>query len=159
MRVAVAARRRRGPLVRPPRERGSVSVFLAIGLTAVFMIISLSVDGGGELREQQRAVDYAAEAARTGGQQINIQQAITGSQAILNRAKATQAVMAYLRTASAQDGVTFDMSKVNVFFDNDVTIGVTVTIEYSASMLSFFDLSENGTVPITGTARAVLVEQ
>lgn len=76
------------------RDSGGISILLAICLTAVLMVIGLSVDGGGVMRTTQRADDIAAEAARVGGQAINVQAAIAGSPHLLDTRDSGAAVTA-----------------------------------------------------------------
>jgi hypothetical protein len=51
-------------------EAGSVTVFLAITVTGLLILVGLVADGGAKLRATQRADTIAAEAARTAGQAI-----------------------------------------------------------------------------------------
>ena len=54
----------------PRDERGSITIWLAIASFAMMVLVGLAVDLGGQVHAQQRAHDIAAQAARTGGQQV-----------------------------------------------------------------------------------------
>jgi Flp pilus assembly protein TadG len=140
------------------RDRGGISILLAIGLTAIMTIIGLSVDGGGELRAQQRANDIAAEAARAGGQAIDVQKAISGTPptsaqllpncpAVATEANCpvVRAVDAYLAQAGATGTVTIAADHAH--------LTVTVTIVYHTVMISFLGFD---TYTVTGRATAAL---
>ena len=60
------------------RERGSVTVWLALASFVMIVVVGLAVDLTGQVHAQQRARDLAAQAARVGGQQINTPRAIRG---------------------------------------------------------------------------------
>ena len=136
------------------RDSGGVSILFAIGMTAVMLIIGLSVDGGGQLRETQRASDIAAEAARAGGQQIDVADAIAGRPTVLDQTAARAAVQSYLDQAAADDGIT--VRHYSVSFPDTLHISVSVQLEYHTAVLTFIgvrDLTANG----SGTAALVLV--
>jgi Flp pilus assembly protein TadG len=137
-----------------PRDRGGISILFAIGMTAVMMIIGLSVDGGGRIREAQRANDIAAEAARAGGQQIDVVDAIAGAPTVLDQDAARAAVQSYLNQAAAADGIT--VHSYSVSFPDTLHISVTLQLDYHTVVLAFIgvgNLTANG----SGTAALVLV--
>ncbi|NLE97019.1 MAG: hypothetical protein GX596_03385 [Propionibacterium sp.] len=53
-------------------ERGAIAVWTAVALPAFIIVIGLGVDYSGHTRATQEARAVAAEAARTGGQQISL---------------------------------------------------------------------------------------
>jgi Flp pilus assembly protein TadG len=132
--------------IRGRDDKGGISILLAIGLTAILMIIGLSVDGGGVMRESHRADDIAAEAARAGGQEINIQQAIGGNPLVLDPVAVSIAVQQYLANAGANGSVTIATDRAH--------LTVTVTLVYRTVMLGFMGIN---TYTVTGTATAALV--
>ena len=71
--------RRRGG--RSPDERGSISVWAVTIAPAMIILAGLAVDGGGKVHAEQRAMHLAAEAARVGGQQLHMDQAVHGVRA------------------------------------------------------------------------------
>jgi Flp pilus assembly protein TadG len=122
-----------------------VSILLAVGITAIIMVIGAAVDGGGRLREAQRAQDIAAEAARAGGQEINTGQAIAGGSKVLDPDAAIAAAQGYLHSAGV----------VGTAVVVDTThIKVTVTIPYHTVLLGFMGI-DTLTVSATATAAAV----
>ena len=81
-------------LLRPPtsdREAGSVTVFLAITVTGLLILVGLVADGGAKLRAAQRADAIAAEAARAAGQVIDLPAAVGGSAVRVDRQAAVEA--------------------------------------------------------------------
>jgi hypothetical protein len=131
---------------RLPRDAGTVSFIIAIGLLAVVLIAGLVVDDGGRLREIQRAQNLAAEAARAGGQAIVAGQAISGGAKVVDPTAAVAAARAYLSAA----GVT---GTVSVARDRR-HLTVTVTIIYHTLILGIVGKDR---FPVTGSATAVLV--
>ena len=59
-------------------ERGSISIWLAVSSFVMMILVGLAVDLGGQVHAKQRAHDIAAEAARTGGEQVQAAPAIKG---------------------------------------------------------------------------------
>lgn len=52
-------------------EEGSISTWAVLGALVLAICVGLAVDLGGQIHAKQRAYDIAAEAARTGAQQIS----------------------------------------------------------------------------------------
>ena len=129
------------------RDRGSVSILFATGLLAVLMIIGVSVDAGGQLRSAAYANNIAAAAARTGAQQINLNQAIPGGAKVIDQAMATAAVNAYVGGVGAK-------AAPPVFSSNGLQITVTVTVTYRTEVLWIVNVN---TLTVTGTATATLL--
>jgi hypothetical protein len=142
-------RDRRGDQFDRARDAGRVSVFLAIGLFAVFMIIGLSVDGAGQLFAMQRAHNIAAEAARAGGQAIDEGQAIDGGRKVLDPVAAPAAAKAY-RNAAGGTG-----AEPVIDLDGQA-ISVDVDLTYEPIMLSFFGWGNE--IVVHGTAKAQLLD-
>ncbi|MFE9206063.1 hypothetical protein [Micromonospora sp. NPDC007230] len=132
-------------------ESGRVSIFLAVAMTGVLVIISLAYDGAGQLRSLQRADNLAAEAARSGGQVIDRARAIEGGPKEIDEAGARDAVADYLRAAGGVRG--HDVSFPVV--DGEKQIRVRVRITYRRNLLGLFGLDNPVTVTGEATARAL----
>lgn len=128
------------------RDEGRVSVYLAIVLTAMIVIIGLTVDGSGRFRAMQRANNIAAEAARAGGQAIDAGQAIAGGPKVVDPTLAKAAAQKYLKAAGVVGTVEIA--------DDRLHLTVTVTIPYDTAMLSFVGIDR---IRITGRATAQLL--
>jgi hypothetical protein len=137
---------------RSDRDAGRVSVFVAITLLAVFIVIGVSYDGARQLMTMQRAHNLAAEAARSGGQAIDVAAAIDGGPKRLDVDAANAAVNSYRLAA----GVT---GPAAVIEGNppEQTITVTVYVTYQPVMLSFFGV-EPMQIEATATARPLTDE-
>src|SRR3546814_19857677 len=85
---------------------------------AMMILGGLAVDLGGQVHEQQRAHDVAAQAARTGGQQVQAVPAVEGRYVALDTAAARQAAEEYLAAAGVEGTVT-------VSGGNTLTVNVT----------------------------------
>jgi hypothetical protein len=131
---------------RSDRDAGRVSLFLAIAMLAIFTIIGLSYDGTRHLMAMQRAHNLAAEAARTGGQAIDLGAAIDGGPKRLDVNAAIAAVNGYRAAA----GVTGPPPVIQGEPPNQ-TITVTVRFNYQPIMLSAVGV---GAIVIEGTATA-----
>jgi len=134
-----AARRRWGA------DRGSMSLFYAVLIVAIFMGIALVVDGGGRLQAGARATMLAQEAARAGGQQIDPTKAIPGTAIVADPAAAQAAAEAYLQQAGVDGTATVS--------PDGKTLTVTVTTEYHTVMASLVGYT---TMPVTGQGTATL---
>ncbi|WP_252396522.1 hypothetical protein [Streptantibioticus parmotrematis] len=123
-----------------------MSLFYAVCLTGIFMILGLVVDGGGRLQAGSRADSLAQEAARAGGEQVDPAQAITGTAIAVQPAAAQQAASSYLHQA----GVTGEVS----VSDSGQTLSVTVHTTYHPVFASLLGFSS---MPVTGHATATLL--
>ena len=68
------------PHPRLDSERGSVSLWAVLVAFCLTVIVGIAVDFSGQAVAEQRARSIAFEAARTGGQQVNLDQVIRGGQ-------------------------------------------------------------------------------
>ena len=127
------------------RDRGSVTAWLALASFIMVVMVGLAVDLGGQVHAQQRARDVAAQAARTGGEQVVAPSAVRGLGVQVNGAQAVTAARAYLSSA----GVTGTVSIVS-----GTTLVVTTTDTYNTKFLSIIGLSS---MPVAGRAEARLV--
>jgi len=91
---------------REDTERGSISVFFVVVTVALLVIIGLVVDGGGQIRNLQRADTTAQEAARAAGQAINPSVALRGDGGQVQAGLAQAAAQNYLASAGVSGTVT-----------------------------------------------------
>ena len=90
---------------REPRERGSVTVFVAVAMVGLLAMAGLAVDGAAKVRAAQRADRVAAEAARAAGQALDVDGLLTGSAVSVDRRQAVTAARRYLQDASVTGSV------------------------------------------------------
>lgn len=124
-------------------ERGSVTIWLLTASLAMVMVLGLAVDLGGLVHAQQRAHDLAAQAARSGGQQIEAAPAIEGRYVRIDPVTARAAATRYLDAAEVDGSVTITGGD---------TITVSVTHTYTPVFLKFL-----GDRTVTGQASARVV--
>lgn len=97
MRAPAVARRRE-----EPSERGSITVVVAVCSIGLLAIAGLVVDGGAKVRAAQRADRIAAQAARAGGQAVDVTEVLAGGSLRVDRRAALTAAAAYLRAAGVE---------------------------------------------------------
>lgn len=125
-------------------ERGSVSIWLALASFVMVTLLGLTVDLSGQVGALQRDHDLAAQAARTGAQQLQAAPAIEGTGALINPGPATRAAQQYLAAAGLSGTVTATTD----------TLTVTVTDHYATRFLGLIGISR---LPVTTTATAHLI--
>jgi Flp pilus assembly protein TadG len=126
-------------------ERGSISVWLALSSFVMVFLVGLAVDLGGQVHAQQRGHDLAAQAARTGGEEVQAGPAIEGRTLAIDTANARAAARRYLSTA----GVTGTVS-----LTGGDTLTVTVHDTYETQFLGLIGINSLG---VTSTATAHLI--
>lgn len=126
-------------------ERGSISLWMVTSSFVMMVLVGLAVDLGGQVHTQQRAHDVAAQAARTGGQQVQAAPAIEGRYLSVDVSAARSAAEAYL-SAAGVDGT--------VSISGGDTITVNVTDTYEPRFLGLLGIDY---LDVTGTATARLV--
>ena len=126
-------------------EHGSISLWMVTSSFVMMVLVGLAVDLGGQVHTQQRARDLAAQAARTGGQQVQAAPAIEGRYLNVDVSAARSAAEAYLSTAGI-DGT--------VSINGGDTITVDVTDTYEPRFLGLLGITH---LDVTGTATARLV--
>ncbi|MEU7753720.1 TadE/TadG family type IV pilus assembly protein [Micromonospora sp. NPDC049171] len=141
--AVITLRRRLG------NDDGRITIWFAVLAPAFLALIGLVVDGGAKVRAYQRADNIAAEAARAGGQAINVGQAIDGGAKEIDASMASTAIEAYLGDL---DGVTG-----TVIVDDAQQLTVTVNVTYNPILLDLFGGGAGTTV--TGRATATLIAQ
>lgn len=127
-------------------ERGSVTVFFAISVLGLLLLIGLVADGGAKLRATQQAAATAAGAARAGGQALDTAAAAGGDTSRVDRTLAIQAAQDYLGAARATGTVTVSEDRTR--------LTVTVTRTAPTAFLSLIGID---TLTVTAHADAVLV--
>jgi Flp pilus assembly protein TadG len=131
-------------LRQPHPERGAISVFLAVLVPGLLLIIGLAVDGGAKVAAAQRANAIADEAARAGGQALDVSAALAG-QLRVDPAAAVAAAHHYLDRTGVQGTVTV--------VDGD-TLQVSTTITEPTTFLGLVGIS---TLTVEGSGAADLV--
>ncbi|WP_245934255.1 pilus assembly protein TadG-related protein [Branchiibius hedensis] len=127
------------------RDRGSVSIFMASAAFVMIVLVGLAVDLGGQVAAQQRARDVAAQAARSGGEQVLGGPAVNGQGAQIDTAAAASAARSYLSTAGVSGTATIQ--------GND-TLVVTTSANYQTKFLSIIGI---GSLHVTGHSSARLI--
>ena len=125
-------------------ERGAIGVFLAVLAPGLLLIIGLAVDGGAKVAATQRANAIADEAARAGGQALDVSAALTG-QVRVDPAAAVVAAQDYLSRTGVQGTV--------MVVDAD-TLQVSTTLSEPTTFLGLIGIS---TLTVEGTGTADLV--
>lgn len=133
------------------RDRGRVSIFLAIALFAVLVIIGLSFDAAGRVRTLQRANNLAAEAARAGGQQIDLERAMLDGVQVVDMNAASTAAVDYLHRAGVAGNATW-VTQGQGCDDTARCLKVDVQMTYDMVMLPVFGFPEQVTVDGSATA-------
>ncbi len=126
-------------------ERGSITIWLAVSSFVMMILVGLAVDLSGQVHAKQRAHNIAAEAARTGGEQVQAAPAIQGQYVAIEAVAARNAAEDYLAAA----GVT---GTVTVIGGDTITVAVTDT--YTPKFLSVIGV---GDLTVTSQASARLV--
>lgn len=126
-------------------ERGSISIWLVTSSFVMMMLVGLAVDLGGQVHAKQRVHDIAAQAARTGGEQVHAAQAIEGHYLAVDAVAARNAAEDYLSASGVTGTVTITGGD---------TITVNATDTYTPKFLGVIGL---GDMTVTGEASARLV--
>ena len=132
----------------PHHEAGSVTVFLAITVVGLLVLIGLVVDGGVKIRAAQHADAVAAEAARAAGQEVALPEVVGHQDVTVDRQGAVNAANAYLAAAGETGSV--------VVGPDGTTVEVTVTTSSPTAFLSLIGIT---TVTVTGRAEVALVHR
>ena len=125
-------------------ERGSATIWMVLTVAAFTLIVGIAVDLGGRMFAVQRVHDVAAEAARTGAQQVDVGNAIRGHAPALDPGRATSAALTHIHAAGHTGTATVTNGQLQV----------TVTGSYTPVFLSAIGV---GALPVTGTGEARLV--
>ena len=95
-------------------DRGSVSAFVAVIAIALVAVAGLVYDGGQILTAQARVRDLAANAARAGAQEIDLDTLRAEQQVVLDPDRASSAALDYLAAHGAIGSVEINGSRVTV---------------------------------------------
>jgi Flp pilus assembly protein TadG len=125
-------------------DRGSISVFLTILIPGLLLIVGLAVDGGAKVAALQRADAVAEEAARAGGQALDVAAALNGDVRIEPEA-AVDAARDYLARSGVQ-------GTVDVIDGHTLRVSTTLT-----QPTAFLGLMGIDTFTVHGTGTAGLV--
>jgi hypothetical protein len=102
-------------------QAGRVSILLAVTLAGLLFIIGVAHDVGDQVRAALWAEQLAAEAARAGGQAVDLEAvAATGEQRV-DPVAAERAALSYLSDAGVDGQVTFSRDLT------EITVSVTLT--------------------------------
>ncbi len=126
-------------------ERGAISIWMVTASFVMMVLVGLAVDLGGQVHARQRADNVAAEAARTGAQQVQAAPAIEGRYVSIDTVAARNAAQQYLSAAGVAG---------TVKITGGDTIVVDVTDTYTPKFLSFIGI---GDLTVTADASARLI--
>lgn len=129
-------------LVHP--DQGSISAFFAVLVPALLLVIGLAVDGGAKVAATQRANAIADEAARAGGQALDIAAALAGDIRV-DPTAAIAAAQDYLDRSGVAGTVTV--------VDGD-TLRVTTILTEPTTFLGLIGIT---TLTVEGTGTADLI--
>lgn len=122
-------------------EQGSVSAFVAVIAVGLVMVAGLVYDGGQILAAQATARDLAANAARAGAQEIDLDALRGEGVPLLDPDRAADAAHAYLQRSGADGDVVVD----------GTSITVTATIHQDMRILPVPDRDVRATDTATAT--------
>ncbi len=126
-------------------EQGSVSAFVAVIALGLVMVAGLVYDGGQILAAQARARDLAANAARAGAQEIDLDALRTDGVPLLDPDRAANAAHTYLVRSGVDGQVVVDGTSVTV----------TATIHQNMRILPVPDREVRATDTATATPGVV----
>lgn len=129
---------------RRSRDRGSITLWAVTSAFSMIAIVGIAADLGGHAVAEQSARSVAFEAARSGGQQLNLDLLARTGQAETDPYQAASAARAYLASA----GVTG-----NVAVNGD-SITVTVVDTYDCLFLTVIGFTS---LPVSGQASADMI--
>ncbi|ROR53471.1 hypothetical protein EDD41_0624 [Luteococcus japonicus] len=121
-------------------ERGSISTWAVLASLCMMLVLGLGVDLAGHVAAEQRARQVAFEAARTGGQQVELDALATTGTLTPDPARVSAAADGYL-TAAGYTGTTTVGA---------TTVSVTATGDYECRFLTLLGIDW---LPVTGTGQ------
>lgn len=122
-------------------EKGSISVWMITTALTMTLLVGLAVDLGGQVYAKQRAQDLAAQAARSGGQQLVASSSVRGVSARVAPAAAVAAARTYIAGAPGYSGSARVTGGTTVVADTHTT--------YTTKFLSIIGIR---TLRVTGHA-------
>ncbi|MFE5292341.1 pilus assembly protein TadG-related protein [Isoptericola sp. NPDC056618] len=126
-------------------ERGSVSIWLALGAFVMIVVVGMAVDLSGQVLAQQHARDVAQQAARAGGQAVVASDALRGTGVAIDPAAAGAAARSYASTT----GVVV----TDVAVAGDLVV-VSTTDSYKPKFLGIIGIRA---MPVSGEGEARVV--
>lgn len=129
-------------------DAGRISLFYAIVLPGLIVMIGLAADSAGYIQASQRADNIAAEAARAGGQAIRLPEAINGEDKTVDPSRALDAVRDYLTTA----GITQWQATIS---PDGLELTIAVHVDYDPRVVDL--IPGVSTIPVDTTVTASLV--
>ena len=133
------------PAGRRAREGGSVSLWAVLVAVTLIIMVGVAVDFGGQALAEQRARAVAGEAARAGGQEIELDAAARGADVRINAEAAAAAARDYL----TRNGLSGSARPIGMD-----SVEVVVSDRYPTQFLSVIGI---GSLPVTGKASATIV--
>ncbi|MFF7637623.1 hypothetical protein ACFZB9_31435 [Kitasatospora sp. NPDC008050] len=132
------------------RDRGTISIFVALGATTLMLFLGIVLDCGGRLRAIERTDALAEEAARVGGQQIDEGALLGGKGLKIDTAAAYAAADAYLKPygLSAEPPDPAEPATAT-------SITIVINTTYRTALLGLFDTP---TLTVHGTGSATVVD-
>jgi len=127
------------------RDRGSLTLLLAVLMVALLALAGLVIDGGRKLSAAENAYGIAQEAARAGAGQVDTSVVYGSGSFRVDQAQAIAAARDYLASSGYSGSVSADGTD---------RIRVTVTVAEQTFVLSLIGID---TMTSTGTAVASLV--
>jgi Flp pilus assembly protein TadG len=106
--------------MRSRRDQGTVTAFVAVVSFALVMVAGMVYDGGQILDGQARARDVAANAARAGAQEIDLDALRDGGTVALNPERAIEAAEQYLLEVGVAGRATV--------VDDQISVEVSITV-------------------------------
>ena len=95
-------------------DRGSVSALVAVVAIGLVMVAGLAYDGGQIVTAQATARDLAANAARAGAQEVDLDELRDSGRALLHPERATTAAHDYLAGTGHPSTITVDGPSITV---------------------------------------------
>lgn len=127
-------------------DRGSLIPWFLITTGMLAFLVGLAVDASGQIRTRQHAYMVAAEAARTGGQEVAVTTGMDGDSAAVDPLAAAAAARDYLAAAGVTGTVTITTG--------GTMLEVTTETEYDPRFLGTFGV---GPLHVGGHAQTRLV--
>ena len=119
--VRTAPSTQRTVYLRRHDERGSVTAWFATVSFALVVIVGLVLDGGAQLHAEERAFGIAAQAARTGGQQLDTAAVVASQGFAVDPDQAVDAAHQYLAEVGVDGTVWVDGDQVHVVVNDSYT--------------------------------------
>lgn len=126
-------------------DDGSVTIWIVLASFAMILLVGLAVDLTGQVHAQQHVRSVAAQAVRTGGEQVKAPTAIRGFDPQVDSSQARAAARTYLAASDVS-------GQVQVVNGTRLTVRTSDT--YKTKFLSIIGLNR---LKVTGQAEARLV--